>query len=621
MKQVYKFIFVLFFSLTSILLVGQNVTDQKLAIQYYDNQEYDKAVIYYEKLFNKSHSDNDYTRLLYCFIELEEFKNAEKLIKRQTKRFPYRLNFYVDLGSFYESIEQEGKANQTFDKAIKQLSPSHTQIIELANSFLKVKKNDYAIQTYLKGRKLLKGAYPFNFELAQVYNLQGDIERMLTEYLGLLAVQESYLQSIQNALQTDLEPDENGAKKELLKTLLIKRIQKNPDKKVFSEMLIWLFIQEKNYRGAFIQAKALDKRNKEYGKRLIALAELAVSNKDYDVAIDCYQYVAEKGTKNYYYISSKMMLVHVYKQKIIGDNTYSENDLLELETVYQSTIDELGKIAATVPLLNGLAHLQAFYLDKSDEATVLLKEIIAMPRIKKHDAATNKIELADIYLFTGQIWEASLLYSQVEKDFKYDRLGEIAKFKNAKVYFYTGDFGWAKAQLDVLKASTSKLIANDAMQLSILITDNIGIDTTKAPLMLFAQADLLAFQNKNEEALYLLDSLNKGYPYHTIADNIAYKRYEINYKQNKFEAAAKNLEEIVEKYSTDILGDDALYHLALLYDNQLNDKEKAASYYKQILFDYQSSVYVVDSRKRYRELNGDIKIIKIEDDVLEFKAN
>jgi tetratricopeptide (TPR) repeat protein len=605
-----KLIFVVIFSFSVQLICAQNNTDQKLAIQYYTNQEFDKAVIYYEKLFSKSHSDNDYNKLLNCFVQLEEYKNAEKLIKRQTKRYAYRLNFYVDLGNLYELSEQSPKAKQSYDKALKLLSPDHTQIMELANAFLKHKKYEYTIQTYLKGRKLLKGTYPFNFELAQVYNLQGKTEAMLTEYLGLLAVQESYIQSVQNALQTDLEPDEDGAKKELLKLLLLKNIQKYPEKKVYSEMLIWVYIQEKNYYGAYIQAKAIDKRNKEYGKRLIALAQLATENEDYDVAIKCYEYVIEKGNKNYYFSSSKIELVNVYNQKIITANNFTQQDLIDLEKVYQTTIEELGKTAITVPLLNGLAHLQAFYMGKADDAIILLNDIITMPRIKRHDAATNKIELADIYLFTGEIWEASLLYSQVEKEFKYDRLGEIAKFKNAKISFYTGDFAWAKAQLDVLKASTSKLIANDAMQLSILITDNIGIDTTKAPLMLFAQADLLAFQNKNEEAMYLLDTLKKGYPFHTIMDDILFKRYEINYQQNKFEAAAKNLEDLIATYSKDILGDDATYKLAVLYDKKLNDEGKAIEYYKKVLFDYQSSVYIVGARKRYRELTeGKKKLI------------
>ncbi len=595
-------------------LLAQNKknTDSRLADQYYSNKEYDKAVVYHQKLFDKTKSEAYYVRLLNCLTILEEHKNAEKLIKRQIKRNSYDLHFYTDLGNLYEISNQDSKSKQAFEKGLKLLTPSNQQIIDLANGYLKYKKTNYAIETYKKGRKLLKGTYPFNFELAQVYYAQGNTKEMLEEYLDLLAYQESYIQSVQNALQTTLASDDSGEDKDLLKSLLIEKIQKNSSKKVFSEMLIWVYIQEKNFNGAFIQAKALDKRQKELGKRIDALARLSSENKDYKTAIKCYEYLINKGPTGFYYLSSKMELVNVYNEKIITSNNYTKEDLLKLEGIYSTTISELGKTAATASLLNGLAHLQAFYIHNTDAAISLLNEIILIPRLKPQDRAKSKLELADVLLFTGDIWEASLLYSQVEKSFKYDRLGEQAKFKNAKISFYTGDFAWSKTQLDVLKASTSKLISNDAMQLSILITDNIGIDTTEAPLLLFATADLLAFQNKNNEALWMLDSLILGYPNHTIADDILYKRYQINYKQKKFELAAKHLDAIIKNYSYDILADDAIYNLALLYDNQLKDEVKAAELYKKIMFEHQSSVFVTDSRKRYRELDVGDKVIELD---------
>ena len=617
MNKYFKILLLIFIvSFSDSKLIAQKNTDEKLAAQYYNNKEYNKAAIYYQKLLDRSKSPAYYIRLLNCFIQLEEFKNGEKLVKRQLKRNEYQLHFYTDLGNLYEVSDQASKSKQAYEKGLKLLSPNNQQIIELANGYLKYKKLDYAILTYKKGRKLLKGTYPFNFELAQVYLAQGNTEAMLNEYLALLDYQESYIQSVQNALQTTLVSDGTVTEQGLLKSLLIRRIQKNADKKVFYEMLIWVYIQEKNFASAFIQAKALDKREKEMGKRIMALASLSVENKAYETAIKCYEYIIEKGDESYYYIGAKMDLVNVYNKKII-DSDYTKEDLIGLENTYQTTLNELGKTAETASLINGLAHLKAFYLHNTEEAKVLLTEIINIPRLKPHDKAKSKLELADILLFTNAIWDASLLYSQVEKAYKYDQLGEKAKFKNASIFFYTGDFAWAKTQLDVLKASTSKLISNDAMQLSILITDNIGIDTTEAPLMLFAQADLLAYQNKNEAAMNLLDTLKFGYPNHTIADDILYKRYKINYKQKKFAAAAANLEAIVKDYSTDILADDAIYNLALMYDNQLENKQKAADYYKKIMFDYQGSIYVVAARKRYRELRVELKL----DEELDFETN
>lgn len=598
------FVLGLVFMLTLNCFAQKNA-DEQLAAQYYNNKEYDKAVIYYEKLFDKTKLPNYYVRLLSCFIELEEYKNAEKLVKREIKRNPYQLEYLTDLGNLYKVSGQESKGKSTYENAIKILTPNNEQIMGLANGFLKYKEPEYAIATYQKGSKLLKGTYPFNFEIAQVYGQMGKTEEMLDEYLNLLAFNGSYIQSVQNALQTTLSNDD-GDKTKVLKSLLVKRIQKDANNKVFPEMLIWLYVQEKNFNGAFIQAKAMDRRYKESGKRIDALAALSSENKDYETAIKCYEYLISKGDENYYYITSKMELVNVYNDKIIGAGNYTQEDLQNLENTYNSTIKELGKTASTSSMLRGLAHLQAFYLHNTDSAVALLKEILVIPRLKPHSAAKTKIELADVYLFTNEIWEASLLYSQVEKAYKHDRLGEEAKFKNARISFYTGDFGWAKTQLNVLKASTSKLIANDAMQLSMLITDNLSEDTLEDPLLMYARADLLAYQNKNNEAMLQLDTLKQEYPYHKISDDILYKRYEINYKQQKFEAAAENLQEIITNYSTDILADDALFNLAVLNENQFNNKEKAAELYKKIMFDYQSSVFVVDSRKRYRKLRDEL---------------
>lgn len=587
-------------------------TDEQLAAQYFSNQEFDKAVIYYEKLYSKTKKENYYYRLLGCFLELKEYKNAEKLVKKQTKKNPYQLEFLTDLAHVYQLSGEKDKARQIKEKAVKQLTPDDQQVRLLANGFLKYKEIDYAITTYLKGRKLLKDSYPFNFELANIYSIKGNTEAMLNEYLDVLLYEESFIQSVQNALQTALNPDVGNAKKNLLKKILIKNIQKHPSKKIYPEMLIWLYIQEKNFNGALIQAQALDKRLKEGGRRVVALAKLSLSNKDYEAAIKCYQYIIGQGPDNYNYITSKIELVKVYNEKITKSIKYTPQDLLDLEENYLSTLNELGKTATTSSLLRGLAHLRAFYLHDTKSAIELLQQILKIPGIKRHDIARSKIELADIYLLTGEIWEASLLYSQVDKAYKNDQLGEMAKFKNAKISFYTGDFKWAKAQLDVLKASTSKLISNDAMQLSILITDNIGIDTTEAPLLLFAKADLLAYQNKNEEALKTLDTLNEMYPTHTIADDILHKRYQININQKNYEEAAIYLQKIITDYYYDILADDALYNLATLYENQLDDKEKAAELYKQLLFNHQGSIYTVDARKRYRLLRGDVENEKMD---------
>jgi tetratricopeptide (TPR) repeat protein len=206
---------------------------------------------------------------------------------------------------------------------------------------------------------------------------------------------------------------------------------------------------------------------------------------------------------------------------------------------------------------------------------------------------------------TGNVWDASLLYSQVEKANKYDIVGQEAKFRNARISYYTGDFGWAQAQLDVLKGSTSKLIANDAMELSLVISDALAEDTTTTPLEIVARGDLLAFQNKDELAKLTYDSVNTLFPNNVLCNRILYKKAQLELKRGKYAEAIVFYEELLKKNSEDIYADDALFKLADINENQLKNNDKAKELYQQLLEKYPGSLYVVEARKRFRKLRGD----------------
>jgi tetratricopeptide (TPR) repeat protein len=606
LKQALKIFFILnflFFILPRAF--AQAGTDEQLANQYFQNKEYDKAVVYYEKIFNKKSTDIIYKAYLSCLLELKDFKTAEKIVKKQIKQNPAQPSYEVDLGMLYIATAEPDKAKIEYEKAIKQLPPDQEAVLKLADAFVNVKEWDFALATYQKGRKLLRGVYPFNMEMAAIYQHKGDVVAMIGEYLDILEFGDSYLQSVQNSLQTSFGAEGDAKKNDIIKSQLLKRVQQNPDRTVYSELLVWMFMQQKEFDAAFTQIKALDKRKSEDGIRVMSLAQTCVSNGNYDVAVKAYKYVIDKGQGNAYYLNARMELMNAMYKKVVSQNTYTQADLLELETNYNKTLQELGKSASTVSLIKDLAHIQAFYLHKTKDAIALLEEAVILPQIAPTIQAGCKLELADILLMTGDVWEASLTFSQVEKSFKYDQVGQEAKFRNAKISYYTGDFKWAQAQLDVLKGSTSKLIANDAMSLSIMISDNVAWDSVTTPLEMYARADLLSFQNKDDEALVVLDSIKEKFPSHAIADDILYKRYEIMMKKNKYEDAAKFLQGIIDNYSEDILGDDALFYLAELEENKLNDKQKAMGLYQDLLVKFPGSMFTVEARKRFRKLRGD----------------
>jgi len=443
----------------------------------------------------------------------------------------------------------------------------------------------------------LRGGYPFNFEIADIFSTQSRYEEMIAEFLGLLEINESYLQSVQNALSRTMSFETNTKQNQVLRTALLKRTQRNPNKKVYAEMLIWLFLQHKDFQSALLQAKALDRRFKEDGGRIISIANLCASNKNYDVAAKAYNYIIAEKEDSPYYLNSKIKLLNVMNKKITTTTTYVIRDLQQLEENYYATIDDLGQTSETVPLLQELAELQAYYLHNIDTAIAVMADALAIAGLKPVDKAECKLLLGDILLINEEIWEASLYYSQVEKAFKYDELGERAKFRNAKIAYYTGDFQWSKAQLDVLKGSTSKLIANDALDLSLLITDNTGIDTTEKPMLMYARSELLIIQNKYREAVLILDSIKSMYPGHSLEDEILYQCYEIESKNKNFDKAKEYLETIITNFPQDILADNALFKLAELHQFHFDELDKAKELYQRLLVEYPGSLFVVEARK------------------------
>jgi tetratricopeptide (TPR) repeat protein len=579
-------------------------TDEKLASEYFRNKEYEKALVLYEKLFEEKQTRFFYTYYTFCLIELGEYNKALKVIRKEQRKNPETLRYLVDEGFIYSMEGDQQKAKKLFEEALGKLTPNRAQINDLANAYNYRGQTDYAIQTYLKGRSMLDD-YGFNLELARIYERLNNYTDMVVEYLDLLESDLSRNDYIRGRLQSALEDDEEGEVGDAIRSELLRRVQKSPEKVFYSEMLIWHSMQQKDFEMALIQSKSLDRRFREDGIRLLELAGVCLSNQAYDEAVDAYEYVIAKGENKPFYLDARIGLLNARYLKVTNSFDYSFEDLKALETEYHKALDEFGENSGTVPIMKYLAHLQAFYLDKIDNAISLLNKAVEMPSTSAQLIAECKIELADILLFSGEQWDATLLYSQVEYDFKNDPIGHWAKYKNAKLSYYIGEFGWAKTQLDVLKAATSKLIANDAMELSLLIGDNIDMDSSYTALRHFSKADLLIYRNKYDEALANLDSVQMVALWHPLHDEVLYKKAEIMLNKGEYETADSLLAQVITVYPDDILADNALMKRAELFDYYFKDTEQAMLLYQQLMLDYPGSLFVNGARKRFRELRGD----------------
>jgi tetratricopeptide (TPR) repeat protein len=596
----------LFFLLISFSASAQDNTSEQLAIQYYQNNEFEKAALLFEELFeSKPSSSVYYSYFLDCLLQLNDHDKALKELKKQVKRFPNQSEFEVDLGYIYLLLGDERKKKKHYNHALEKMPLKQADISRVANAFIKRKEYEYAIQVFKKGRDNLENATSYSFSLAELYKITGQHEKMLDEYIRLLYFDTRFSQSIQNKLQDEVQNDDFY---QLTKTRFLKELQANDYMPVFVNVLSWLFIQKKDFEAAFRQQKALDKRNNNNNAGIISLADICISNKAYAVAEKAYQYILDKGPTTPYYFHSKFGLIEVKYLQLTAQVNPPKSMLEDIESHYTLYLnkDFYRYIDISEKVILRLAEVKAVYLKKVDEAINLLNKYIAYPRISKTSQAKMKLALGDYYVLGGDSWEASLLYMQVAKMYKDHPIGHEAKFRNAKLSFYRGNFNWANDQLDVLKASTSELIANDALYLSLLIQDVLGFDSNTTPLKMYARADFFIYKHQYDSAIMSLDSLEAQYPNHILMDEVYFQKGQIAEARGQYKEAVTFYIKVYQTYPKDLLADVAIYSAALLMEEKLNLVEEATALYEKIILDYPESVYVVDSRKRYRAYKNDV---------------
>ncbi len=584
---------------------SQPGNDEQLAAHYYNSGDYEKAKLYYEKLYSANPSSTYYGNYFQTLSFLGEWDEAEKLVKRHLKRNSNQTSLYIDWGQALEGQGSNSKAEDKYQEALERSKARYSEIINVGKAFENIGRNDLALEAFLVGKESIPN-YPFGIQLAQLYGRMNQREKMLNEYLEVVQKFPNYMVYVQNGLEAMLDfSDPNDKGVEQLRRILLEKTQKNPNDDNISQMFIWFLIQKQEFESALVQTKAMDKRRKGQGEDVIFLGRLTRNARVYDVAISAFQYVIDTYPKGYYSTNARVELLGTMYDNVVN-NSYTQEDLIELEKAYELVLsdNEMGKNAKTTQLMLQLAHIEAFNMHNMPKAKALLNEILEMQGANKQDKAKAKMELGDIHLLAGEIWDASLYYKQVEFDFEQDILGHEAKFRNARIYYYAGQFEWAQSQLNALKTSTSKLIANDAIDLSLLITDNTGLDTSYKAMEMYAQADLMLYQNKFKEAEKYLDSAQQFSGSPMLADEVLYMRYKIAYKQQDFKLAAEHLKTIIEYYPEDILADNAIFKLAELFEFHFYDRELAADLYKQIMFDYESSIFVVEARKRFLEIRG-----------------
>ena len=578
-------------------------TNEQLAAYYFDHGEFAQASQLYEGLYKQTTNKYYYQRLLATYMELGEYRDAIRLVERRQKGFPKELTLMVDEGQVYLRQKQEKKALKAFDKAIESIGSDLQPVPDLAQAFISAGRYGYAARTYLTARSKTRNRTLYFNELIGVYQLMGDYEAMTGEYFDLLDNNPGMIRSVQVSMQKALleAPDRRLA--DGVRRALVARVQEHPGNKTYLEMMIWYSLQQNDFRFALEQAEAVDIRFPDMGgDQVMRVAQIAYNNDALEVAGDAYRYMQRKGADSPHYFESRVGEMEVEFARVNNNYTLDSKDLASLRARYLAAFDELGKNERTIPLLRHYASLMAYHGGDAQAAVSALDDVLEIPRLKPQIRDEVKLELADLLLFAGQTWDASLLYMQVEKANKNDLLGAQAKYRNARLSYYNHDFEWANSQLKVLRSSTSKLVANDAMELSLLISDNMEDDSTYGMLELFADADLMLYRNLLDSAWAGYDAIQRAVLSHPLFDEILMRKAQIRMKQARYTEADSLLQRLIEFYPYDITADDALMLRAELNEERLGNTDVARQCYEKLLLDYPTSLYTDRARKRYNAL-------------------
>ena len=589
-----KFVIYICCFFLSVTAFSQN--DEALAKNYFDRGEFEKALISYQNLYQeKKNNLNYFFRIIEIHQQLEKYDLAEILLKEKING-QRDGQFLVELGYNFQLKGNQKDAEKYYNQAISQIETEPLFAYFVARRFEIHSLIDEAAIVYEKAMEL-RPESNFHRQLARIYGEQGKVDKMFNSYVNFIEVSPTFVHQAKRLFSEYITENGDDENNEHLRKALLRKAQLNPDI-IWNQLLSWLFIQQRDYSKSFVQERAIFKRAPESLRGILDLARITIEQDEVETANTILNYVIEN-------VMEPTIVLDAHKDLLeIGVKHALKDDYSSIDEKYKNLLELYGRNVQTTNLQLSYAKFMAFYNNKPIEAIDFLKETLKT-RTSRVQEARVKLLLGDILILQEKFNEALIYYSQIQASLKNSIISQEARFRVAKASYYKGDFKWAESQLKILKSSTSQLIANDALDLKLLISDNKYDDSTQTALKLYAKADLLAFQNKTNEAITKLDVIIANHKTESIMDQALYKQARLFEELKDYTRAEANYLAIIENYREDILADDAYYRLAELYSNQLAQPEKAKEFYEKVIFDYAEIIFFVEALNKYRALLGD----------------
>ncbi len=598
-----KHLFVLTFSwvlFAGAVIFAQNDNESHLANEYFNDGEYEKAIELYKKLNRQAPNVEFYVqRVIDSYLSLQQPDEARDFLEKALKKSPENIQFQAMVGMLYERGGKLAEAEAHWQKLVATVK-TQSDFARLAAWFTNARKTELAKAAYARARTVLNNPALFANELANVYQYENNFEGATVEYLNVYFTNKSQYSYVKAQILRMAKEDNVDAMEKALLTV----IQKKPEDLEVKELLYEFYLQTNRYSDALAQAKALDKLKKESGSRVFALAQTLQNAREYDLSNHALDYIVKNYKESPNYQAAMQEIAKNFELKAFSIVPLDIESVHKAVNNYATLLEQFGRREALAEAMYRKARLQIFYLDDVEGGLKELETIerLNMPAIKKVDA---RLLIGDVYLLQGDFLKAKDKYMAVENEFKETQTGAMAKFRDAKLCYFKGEFELAKSYLKILKDNTSNNIANDAIQLFLLIQDNTGLDTTETAMQLFANAQLAVYRKNFPNALKLLDSLLYQFPNHPLSDDVYWEKAQIYLALGDVDNAMKYLDKILSDYGEDVRGDDALFAKAELYEHALKDKKTAHDLYLDLLVKYPSSLFKVEARKRIRRLRGE----------------
>lgn len=589
-----KKLFAIITFLWSVTAFAQN---EQLAQNYFEKGEFEKALVIYQDLEERHHSNTFFIqKIAACLQQLERYEEAEKMLTDRLEKTRKPM-LYVELGYNYQLKKNDALAEKNYQKALDAIADNPSNVYAVASAFEQKVLVEKALTAYETASSINK-SMNFDYQMALLQGQLGNIDLMIDRLLSYSYNNPQNLPIVKNQLARFMSEESQDTFNAALRKSLLLNTQKNQD--IFwNQFLSWFYVQQKDYGKAFIQEKAIYRRDPDTFSNIVTLAALAAEEKENETAREIFTFILE-NTQD----PALQMQAH-YNLLQIDIVEAQQKDYASIKQRIDNLITEFGISPASLKLQLIKADFEAFYLKNTTAGIETLNKALEL-QLNRYQKAEAKMKLSDILLLDEKFNQAIIYYAQIEDDLKNDAVAHEASLKVAKASYFKGDFEWAQKQLKVLKSSSSQLIANDALELYLLIIDNTVEDSTQTALKKFARADFKLYQNKKEEALAEFKDILANDKTQSIQDVTLLRIGRIYEEQKQYDLALQHYQQIIDKYAEGIYVDEALFYSAEIYNKKMENPEKAMQLYEKVIFNHQDSIHFVEARKQFRILRGDV---------------